>query len=114
DHSVISFVRWAKDWRDCVVVVCNFTPVVRHDYRIGVPFNGVWREVLNTDWQQYGGSGIRVTGQGTGESGWEAGEVVAEALPWQNRPYSVRLTLPPLSVVFLKRCLNATAENALS
>jgi 1,4-alpha-glucan branching enzyme len=115
DHSVVSFIRWAKDWRDCIVVVCNFTPVVRHDYRIGVPFNGVWREVLNTDWQQYGGSGTRVAGQGTGdkgqgagESGWEAGEVVAEALPWQNRPYSVRLTLPPLSVVFLKRCTHPT------
>ncbi len=91
DNSVVSFIRWAKDWRDCVVAVCNFTPVVRHDYRIGVPFNGVWREVLNTDWQQYGGSHMT------------NGEVVAEALPWQNRPYSVRLTLPPLAVVFLKR-----------
>ncbi len=93
DNSVISFVRWAKDWRDCVVVVCNFTPVVRHDYRIGVPFGGVWKEVLNTDWQRYGGT--RDEGHGT--------EVLAEELPWQNRPFSVRLNLPPLAVVYLKR-----------
>ncbi|MFN4178869.1 MAG: 1,4-alpha-glucan branching protein GlgB [Armatimonadota bacterium] len=91
DNSVVSFIRWARDWRDCIVVVCNFTPVVRRDYRIGVPLGGVWREVLNTDWQHYGGSNV-------GNS-----EVVAEALPWQNRPFSVRLTLPPLSVIFLKR-----------
>lgn len=91
DNSVIAFIRWAKDWRDCIVVVCNFTPVVRRDYRIGVPFNGIWKEVFNTDWQQYGGSHVT------------NGEVVAEAMPWQHRPYSVRLTLPPLAVVFLKR-----------
>ncbi len=91
DNSIVAFIRWARDWRDCVVAVCNFTPVVRYDYRIGVPFEGTWREVLNTDWEVYGGS--HVTNH----------EVVAEALPWQNRPYSVRLTLPPLAVVFLKR-----------
>ncbi|MCS7264934.1 MAG: alpha amylase C-terminal domain-containing protein, partial [Armatimonadetes bacterium] len=85
---------WAKDWRDCIVVVCNFTPVVRHDYRIGVPFGGVWRELLNTDWQHYGGTSDM--GQGTRE-------ISAEALPWQNRPYSVQLTLPPLAVIYLKR-----------
>lgn len=96
DNSVISFVRWAKDWQDCVVVVCNFTPVVRHDYRIGVPFSGIWREVLNTDWRQYGGS--QVTNN----------TVTAESLSWQNRPYSVRLTLPPLAVVFLKRYNDGT------
>jgi len=91
DNSVVSFVRWAKDWRDCVVVVCNFTPVLRKNYRIGVPFNGTWWEVLNTDWAQYGGSNL------------SNGEVTAEPLPWQNRPYSLQLTLPPLSVLFLKR-----------
>ncbi len=91
DNSVIAFIRWAKDWRDCIVVVCNFTPVVRHDYRIGVPFSGTWKEVFNTDWQQYGGSHVT------------NGEVEAEAVSWQHRPYSVRLTLPPLAVVFFKR-----------
>ncbi len=90
DNSVVSFVRWAKDWRECVVVVCNFTPVLRKNYRIGVPFNGTWWEVLNTDWAQYGGSNL------------SNGEVTAEPLPWQNRPYSLQLTLPPLSVMFLK------------
>lgn len=91
DNSVVSFIRWAKDWRDCVVVVCNFTPVVRHEYRIGVPLAGTWYEVLNTDWRKYGGSDV------------SNGEVKSEGLPWQGRPHSIRLTLPPLAVVFLKR-----------
>ncbi|MCS7254259.1 MAG: alpha amylase C-terminal domain-containing protein, partial [Armatimonadota bacterium] len=94
DNSVISFVRWAKDWRDCIVIVCNFTPVVRHGYRIGVPLKGVWREVLNTDWQRYGGTRSKEQGM----------NIIVEDLPWQNRPYSVRLTLPPLAVIYLKRC----------
>jgi len=69
-------------------VVSNFTPVVRHDYRIGVPRAGRWIERLNTDAAIYGGSNIG-----------NSGEVHAEASPWHGRPASVSLTLPPLSTI---------------
>jgi 1,4-alpha-glucan branching enzyme len=87
DQSVVSYLRRAPD-HDAVLVVCNFTPVPRHGYRIGVPLPGRWREVLNSDREVYGGSGA-----GNG------GEVGADELPVQGRPYSLDLTLPPLSIL---------------
>jgi 1,4-alpha-glucan branching enzyme len=72
-------------------VVCNFTPTPRHGYRIGVPEACFFREVLNTDATTYGGGGVsNAPGRRT------------VALPWQNRPGYIELTLPPLAVVFLK------------
>lgn len=91
EHSVISFVRRARDPQDLVVVVCNFTPVPRHDYRVGLPMLGTYREILNSDWTQYGGSGV-----GNPEP------IVAEAMPWQRCNYSALLNLPPLGVIYLK------------
>jgi 1,4-alpha-glucan branching enzyme len=73
------------------VVVCNFTPVPRYGYRVGVPSGGFWRELLNSDAQEYGGSGMG-----------NLGGVHADALPTHGRPFSVSLTLPPLSALFLK------------
>ena len=71
----------------------NFTPVPRHNYRVGVPRGGYWKELLNSDAQVYGGSGQGNSG------GAEAGPV-----KWHHEPYSLRLTLPPLSAsFFLKR-----------
>src|SRR5207302_1644371 len=58
DASVIAFLRWSRDRSECLVVCCNFTPVPRHDYRIGVPWDGVYREVLNTDGDKFGGSNV--------------------------------------------------------
>src|SRR5690606_32171694 len=57
DHSVYACLRRGRSEDAQILVVCNFTPVPRHDYRVGVPSPGFWREVLNTDAREYGGSG---------------------------------------------------------
>jgi 1,4-alpha-glucan branching enzyme len=90
DNSVFSFLRRAKDQSNTLVVVLNATPVVRKNYVIGVPHRGFYREVLNTDSTQYGGSN-------TGN----LGGVQALALPHLGRPFSLSLTLPPLAALFL-------------
>jgi 1,4-alpha-glucan branching enzyme len=94
DASVLSFLRRAKDPGDFVVVVCNFTPVLRHNYRIGVPELGFYREVLNTDADTYGGGNIG-----------NLGGLQAEPVAHLGRPYSLRLTLPPLAAIVLKRAV---------
>jgi 1,4-alpha-glucan branching enzyme len=91
DNSVATFLRWARDGRDVVVVACNFTPVPRHGYRVGVPRAGHWREVLNTDAAVYGG----------GEHG-NLGGVATTPVPCHGREQSLDLYLPPLSVVVLR------------
>ena len=91
EQSVVAFVRRARDPRDFVLVVCNFTPVPRRGYRVGVPAEGFYRELLNTDAAYYGGSNLG-----------NAGGVRAEPRPWTGQPWSVTLTLPPLGVVMLK------------
>ena len=89
-QSVISYVRKAE--HDLVVVILNFTPVVRHEYRIGVPDAGTYRVVLNSDSEFYWGSNV------------EVGIVLpAEATPWMGRPYSLQVTLPPLAGLVLRR-----------
>ncbi len=89
--STISLLRKGKSARDAVVVVCNFTPVPRLNYRLGVPSAGFWQEILNSDAKEYGGSGMG-----------NLGGVQAEAEPVHGRPYSLNLTLPPLSALYLK------------
>ncbi len=91
EDSVISFIRMAKTTDDIILVVCNFTPVSRFNYIVGVPRGGLWKEVLNGDAPFYGGGGLG-----------NYGGVQAEAIVAQNRPYSVLMTLPPLGIVFLK------------
>lgn len=90
-QSVLSFLRRGPDEDEVFLVVGNFTPETRHGYRVGVPRGGFWREVLNGDAQEYGGSG-----QGN------LGGVWADEVPFHGRPHSVSITLPPLSVVFFK------------
>jgi 1,4-alpha-glucan branching enzyme len=89
-QSVLSYLRWSDD--DFVLGLFNFTPVPRHDYRIGVPEPGIYSEIVNSDSEFYGGSNV---------GNWP--EMVAEAEPWMGRPYSLRLTLPPLAGIALKR-----------
>ncbi|HEX4002183.1 MAG TPA: 1,4-alpha-glucan branching protein GlgB [Candidatus Acidoferrales bacterium] len=89
--SVISFLRRGRQPEDFILVVCNFTPVVREEYRVGVPRAGYYREILNTDSKYYSGSDI---GNGGG--------VNAEPIPWNDRPYSIKLRLPPLAVSYFK------------
>ena len=91
EKSCISLVRKAKSSKEVVLAVFNFTPVTRHDYRVGAPAGGRWLELLNSDAGDYGGSG-----QGN------LGGVDAKEEELHNRPYSLSLTLPPLGAVFLK------------
>jgi 1,4-alpha-glucan branching enzyme len=91
ENSVFAFLRKGEDPRECVAVVLNFTPVPRYEYRVGVPFGGAWRELLNTDASIYGGGNV-----GNG------GEVCALDEPWAGQPHSLCLTLPPLGAVYLK------------
>ncbi len=89
--STLSLLRKGKSSKENIVVACNFTPVPRIGYRLGVPAGGFWRELLNSDGKEYGGSGVG-----------NLGGVVAEEQPVHGRPYSLSLTLPPLAAVFLK------------
>ena len=87
---MISFLRLSAERRP-VLVVCNFTPTVHHNYRVGVPEGGYWEELLNSDATDYGGSG-----QGN------LGGVEARRVPVHGRPQSLALTLPPLGCLFLR------------
>ena len=91
EHSVVSLVRKGHSPDDLLVVVCNFTPTTHFNYRIGVPQPGFWRELLNSDAREYGGSG-----QGS------PGRVEAVPIPLHGRPYSLTVTLPPLATMFFK------------
>ncbi len=89
--SILSFLRRAKNPEDFIVAVCNFTPVLREDYRVGVPRPGFYREILNTDSKFYEGGDIG-----------NAGGVRAEPIPWHDRPYSIKLRLPSLAAMYFK------------
>jgi 1,4-alpha-glucan branching enzyme len=91
EGSVISFLRRARSPENFLVFVCNFTPVVRHGYRIGVPRGGFYRERLNTDLYPYGGSNV-----GSGEGVW------AEDIARHGFAHSISLTLPPLAALVLQ------------
>ncbi len=89
--SVVSLLRKSARPQESLAVVCNFTPVPRMDYRVGVPHGGFWREILNSDAHEYGGSG----------SGNYGGRE-AEEIPSHGKPFSLKLMLPPLAALFLK------------
>ena len=91
DSSVLSLIRKAKSSSAIMLVLCNFTPVPRYSYRVGTPRGGQWQEILNSDAARYGGSNMGNLGG-------------AETAPigLHGRPYSLTLTLPPLSVSFFK------------
>ena len=89
-NSVFSFVRYAAN-NPPVLVVSNMTPVPRYGYRIGVPLDGAWREIFNSDSEFYGGSNIGNQGQ-----------VMAQAFAAHGQPYSVEIILPPLATIYLR------------
>lgn len=91
DDSVISYIRKGATPGDYVIVICNFTPVVRPDYRIGVPEKTTFKEIFNSDDVKYWGSGVK--------NEWD---LYAEDSEWNYKPFSIRLTLPPLSTIILK------------
>jgi 1,4-alpha-glucan branching enzyme len=91
DNSIVSLIRYAKDRKDFVVAVCNFTPTPQLKYRIGLPQPGGYREIFNSDAEMFGGSNL-------GNSGY----IQAEATESHGRSASALVTIPPLGVVFLK------------
>ena len=88
-QSVLAFERRARDG-SALVVLCNLTPVPRLGYRVGLPHDGAWRVLLNTDQAIYGGSGL------------PSAPCATEALPWQQRAQSLCLDLPPLACIVLQ------------
>jgi 1,4-alpha-glucan branching enzyme len=91
ESSTLSLLRKGRTPNQWVLVVCNFTPVPRLNYHVGVPCGGYWRELLNSDAAVYWGSGMG-----------NAGGVEAQPVPVHGRPFSLNLTLPPLSALFFK------------
>jgi len=91
DSSVLSFIRRAKDPRDSLLCVCNFTPLVREGYRVPVPAPGFYQEILNTDAERYGGGNVG-----------NLGGVEARPEPYLKKPCSLLLRLPPLAVLFFR------------
>jgi len=98
DQSLLAFLRRARSSEDLILVVCNFTPVPRHNYRLGVPRDGFWHEALNSDATGYWGKGFG-----------NFGGVEAQPFPSHGHSYSLTLTLPPLSVMFFKSAAPAEA-----
>ena len=88
ENSVLTFMRKGKNPDETIVVACNFTPVPRYNYRIGVNESGIYQEVLNTDKKMYWGSGIE-----------NAGDIQTEEPGWNFKPYALQVVLPPLSVI---------------
>jgi 1,4-alpha-glucan branching enzyme len=90
-NNVFAFMRLSRDGERQLVCIANLSPVPREGYRVGLPRGGEWREVLNTDSTFYGGGGIG-----------NKGAVTTEERGWHEQPYSASLTLPPLSVLWLR------------
>jgi 1,4-alpha-glucan branching enzyme len=91
ENSVVSFVRWSGDRSKAVLVVCNFSAQSFNEYRIGVPFAGAWRELLNSNAAEYGG-----WGEGNG------GMVMSQAQPFHGHAQSLPLRLPQLTMLFFR------------
>jgi 1,4-alpha-glucan branching enzyme len=100
DHegNVVSFVRRSADRSNVVLFACNFAAIPRYDYRIGAPASGAWTEILNSDAEVYGGSGVG-----------NFGSVDALEAPSHGRPFSLSLTLPPLGIVAFRAPIAAAA-----
>lgn len=90
-QSALAFLRHAQSTDEVILIVLNFTPLPRYNYRVGVPRPGYWREVLNSDAIEYGGSGHGNNGGAD-----------ATPIPYHGRPFSLNLTLPPLGALYLK------------
>ena len=93
DHqnAVIAFIRKGNEAKDDIIVVCNFTQIVRDKYRIGIPRKGKLNEIFNSDSESYGGSGVS-----------NSQKIKIEASPYDGRDFSTELILPPLSVIAFK------------
>src|SRR5690606_41145701 len=100
DASVASYLRLTPDESTIYLVVGHYTTAHRESYRVGVPRDGYWREVLNTNSEYYGGSGL---GNGGGK--------VAQPVPADGHPQSLDLVLPPLTTTIFKWCPTRSEEH---
>ena len=91
DESIYSFIRKDSKSDEILIFICNYTPVVRYDFRVGVPILTEYIEDFNTDSEIYGGSGQVMTDK-----------LVAEETPWNNQPYSIKIKVPPMAAIILK------------
>ena len=91
ENSVISYIRKGHDEVNDIIVVCNFTSVVRNNYRIGLPGKGSLKQILNSDFKKYHGSGVS-----------NSKKIKIEKKDWDNRKYSTEITLPPLAIIAFK------------
>lgn len=91
ENSVLSYIRKGNNSDENVIVVCNLTPVIRENYRIGIPENKNLEEIFNSDKSEYGGSGIT------------SGALKTQAIPWNGKDFSCSMTLPPLGVLVFKQ-----------
>ena len=98
EQSVLAFLRKNRGASDMVLVVCNFTPVPRYGYRLGVPRDGNWTILLNSDAAEFGGSGVE-----------NSPALSAKPQTWHGRPFSIELALPPLATVLLRSQAEAEA-----
>jgi 1,4-alpha-glucan branching enzyme len=92
DQSVIVLMRKGKKKEDFIIAVLNFTPVLHKEYRIGVPFEGTYEEVFNSDDHKYWGSGQIMEGR----------VLEAEKTKWHNKEFSINIKVPPLGATFIK------------
>ena len=91
ENSIITFVRKSDNADDFIVVLCNFTPEVRQNYRIGVPKRGDYVEVFNSDAEEFGGSGVK-----------NEGDLHTEDYGWHEREQSLVITVPPMATIYLR------------
>ena len=92
EQSIITIMRIGKNKKDFIIAVLNFTPVVYYDYRIGVPYMGVYQEVFNSDEEKYWGSGQTMNDS----------KLYSQKQKWHNKDYSITIKVPPLGVTFIK------------
>jgi 1,4-alpha-glucan branching enzyme len=91
ENSILTFLRKGDEPEEVVLVGCNFTPIPRDKYRIGVPVPGFWKEIFNSDAREYGGSGMG-----------NAGGIMSDQIKWHGRENSILATLPPLATVIFR------------
>nr|WP_315173824.1 1,4-alpha-glucan branching protein GlgB [uncultured Flavobacterium sp.] len=91
ENAVMTYIRKGNDSKNDLIVICNFTPVVRENYRIGIPRKGELIEIFNSDSKLFGGSGVQ-----------QSGKLKVEATPYDGRDYSIALKLPPLAISVFK------------
>ena len=91
EKSILCYIRKATKGTSTIFAICNFTPVIRENYKVGLPFEGSWEKLLNGDDKKYGGSGyVNIK------------KITAEKIPYHGRPFSANITLPPLGILIFK------------